>query len=283
MVHRRRLRLTRLLVVVVAVLSGFLVSVHSFVSPASHHCHYPCIRHIKQATTSRSVRLSANQLSFSGDSKASIRIPFPKDSFRSWLHSSDSNLRLLGSDDATQQQQQEEEEDEGLWYCPQPRVEFLGLDLVPVFVNRLEHSPHDGSTTVHIVEAKTEILQSSANNAANRLVASLMERATFQGKSVIRVDDDEEEEEYDGENDDAGNNPRCRLSVDLNLKLQVPLPRFLPLPPGFNSIGSAIVRRTGQTRTKQLLQDLEQDFKEFTQTQSSPLEVLPQEGDMPTN
>lgn len=279
MVHRRRLRLTRLLVVVVAVLSGFLVSVHSFVSPASHHCHYPCIRHIKQATTSRSVRLSANQLSFSGDSKASIRIPFPKDSFRSWLHSSDSNLRLLGSDDATQQQQQEEE-DEGLWYCPQPRVEFLGLDLVPVFVNRLEHSPHDGSTTVHIVEAKTEILQSSANNAANRLVASLMERATFQGKSVIRVDDDEEEE-Y--ENDDTGNNPRCRLSVDLNLKLQVPLPRFLPLPPGFNSIGSAIVRRTGQTRTKQLLQDLEQDFKEFTQTQSSPLEVLPQEGDMPTN
>jgi hypothetical protein len=42
------------------------------------------------------------------------------------------------------------------------------------------------------------------------------------------------------------------------------------IPPGFNSIGSAIVRRAGKSRTKQLLNDLQTAYDKEWKNTSEP-------------
>ena len=46
------------------------------------------------------------------------------------------------------------------------------------------------------------------------------------------------------------------FASDFELTLKVPLPRLLPLPLGFNRIGSAIVSRTCRQRVAANLDDL---------------------------
>jgi hypothetical protein len=221
----------------------------------------------------------AGTLSFSGDSSATLEFLAEPSSVQEWLQSPASDFYLLGTTDATQQQQRttaaddpNHDDDEKvvvLWNCRQPRINFLGLDVVPVFVCQLERS--SSTTTVSIVQARTEIFNgddtvddnsstssTSTSNRANHLVASVMERSTFVGNSVIRA----------SSSATNTNGASCQLSVDLSLTLQVPLPPYVLLPPGFNSLGSVIVRRTGRSRTKQLLQTLKQAYQEWVHTKN---------------
>lgn len=189
-----------------------------------------------------SSRLGAT-ISWLGDSKASIELPdYNNDdtidySIQDWLQSSDSDFHLLGTTNASPRSCGE------LWDCRQPRIQFLGLDLVPIFVNRLERTT--SSVTVTIVDAQTEIGNSGKRN---RAVAKIMQNSKFLGESKIVAMEN-------------------TLSVDLTLTLQVKLPPFLPLPPGFNTLGSAMIRRTGKSRVQQLLRDLNQAYEEWVAAQ----------------
>jgi hypothetical protein len=168
------------------------------------------------------------------------------------LQSSDSDPYLLGTTDA-------EQRPDGLWDCRQPRVEFLGLDLVPIFVNNLQRQPT--ATKVTIVDARIEILKTTG---ASRVVASVMEKSKCVGNSIIRVvstsTGSSSSTTTSGDDEDRSS---CQLSVDLTLTWQVFLPPFVLLPPGFNTLGSAIVRRTGASRTKKLLEDIKQAHQEW--------------------
>jgi hypothetical protein len=105
---------------------------------------------------------------------------------------------------------------------------------------------------VTIVEARTDI---EKHNRANQAVARVMKQSQFTGKSVIRA--------VEGSTSRQGSTTStCHLEVDLSLTINILLPKFLLLPPGFNMIGSAFVGWTGQSRTKQLLEDLRDAYQE---------------------
>lgn len=183
----------------------------------------------------------AGTISFQGDSSATLVLDANLESVQSFLQSSQSDMYLLGTETYAQRE-------DGLWDCQQPIVDFIGLSLQPVFVNRLDREP-PSTVTISIVDARTDIVK-NPNSPANRVVANLMKTSKFVGKSRISVSSTK----------DRG----CQLSIDLNLTLQIPLPPFLPLPPGFNKLGSAIVRTTGKSRTKKLLKDLQEAFEKET-------------------
>jgi hypothetical protein len=190
-------------------------------------------------TTTTAFQLDAT-ISWSGDASTSLEFSAPTASVQEWLIQSpqDSDMCLLGSTKPMQR-------DDGNWDCPQPIVEFLGLALLPVFVNGLARDPPTNTVTVTILEARTDIEKYSR---ANQVVANVMKQSQFTGKSVIRA--------LEGSNQGI-----CQLDIDLSLTIQISLPKFSFLPPGFNMIGNAIVARTGRSRTKQLLEHLRDEYQ----------------------
>ena len=190
-------------------------------------------------TTTTTFQLDAT-ISWSGDASTSLEFSAPTASVQEWLIQSpqDSDMYLLGSTKPMQR-------GDGNWDCPQPKVEFLGLALLPVFVNGLARDPPTNTVTVTILEARTDIEKDSR---ANQVVANVLKQSQFMGKSVIRA----------LEGSDQG---ICQLDIDLSLTIQIPLPKFSFLPPGFNMIGNAIVARTGRSRTKQLLENLRDEYQ----------------------
>jgi len=202
------------------------------------------LRHWRPSPSSSTTQLAAD-LSFSGDSRASIQVKeMLNASLQEWLDTPEaSDLTLLGSELMKQSGG-----DSTLWECQQPRIDFMGLDLQPTFTQRLKRN--NGVVTVQVLDSRTDIL--SNNNPANQVVGSLMSLAKFAGQSVIRVQ----------KSTSSGPN-RSILQVDLTLTLKVPLPPFILLPPGFNSVGSSVVKRTGDSRTKQLLDDLNNAYQKW--------------------
>jgi hypothetical protein len=200
------------------------------------------------------TRRSMADLKFSGDSRASLEFEVRSvDHVMEWLQTpSASDFQLLGTTDATLVH-----ESDGLWDCPQPRIEFMGLDLQPTFVHKLHRQPNT-VIVVEVVDSRTDVL--NPNNPANRAVGSLLGRAKFKGKSIIQA-------AAVSSTTDNIDIEACRLRVDLTLTLHVPLPPFVLIPPGFNSIGSTIVKRTGKSRTEQLLRDLKDAYFEWAEAE----------------
>eukprot|EP00429_Kryptoperidinium_foliaceum_P032127 CAMPEP_0176135512 /NCGR_PEP_ID=MMETSP0120_2-20121206/68748_1 /TAXON_ID=160619 /ORGANISM="Kryptoperidinium foliaceum, Strain CCMP 1326" /LENGTH=253 /DNA_ID=CAMNT_0017471229 /DNA_START=45 /DNA_END=806 /DNA_ORIENTATION=+ len=192
-----------------------------------------------------------SKISFQGDTTAKLELDAPAHHVQKWLSTpSASDVHLLGSIDATQK-------DEGLWECLQPRIDFMGLDLQPVFVHRISRresaSRNTGShlVEVQVIDSRTDIL---GTGNANQAVGSLMSKAKFSGQSRFRVQEHRR--------------TATVMEVDLKLGLHVPLPPFVLLPPGFNSIGSSIIKRTGRSRTEKLLRDLERAYFEWAAAES---------------
>lgn len=196
----------------------------------------------------RGVILSSNSktsclygtLSLAGDSSSKIQFDVDptQRSFEEWLQSSASDHGLLGARAAQQRP-------DGLWDCRQPRIAFFGLDLVPVFVNKIDRTP--AAVIISIVQARTDIFEGKEGRV-NQAVAAVMEKSTFVGKSVIKS---------------RTIGKTYSVSVDLSLTLQAPLPSFVLLPPGFNSIGSAIIQNTCRRRTSSFLEDLKKSYREW--------------------
>ena len=229
---------------------GFLPFATAFAATIDHgHPNQQESASSSSSSSSSSTRLKGT-LSWSGDANASIDL---KDtvsqreglSIRDWLDDPKaSNRALLGAEDV-------EERPNGAVLCRQPPVDFLGMALRPVFLNKISR-PKSGSATVTIIDAQTEVSGGGSgrtSNIAGNALRNIMQESKFQGRSIIQAHDDN------------------KLSVDLNLTLNVALPPFLLLPPGFNSMGSAIIRRTGRSRSEKLLRDLQKDYEDWVQRQ----------------
>jgi len=191
----------------------------------------------RAATYSNSKSCLYGTINLAGDSSSKIQFEVDptQPSFEEWLQSSASDKGLLGAKAAKQRP-------DGLWDCRQPGIAFFGLDLVPIFVNKIVRTPT--GVIVSILEARTDVRDGRANLA----VAAVMEKSTFVGRSIINT---------------RTIGKTNSVSVDLSLTLQAPLPPFVLLPPGFNSIGSAIIENTCRTRTTSFLEDLKKSYREW--------------------
>lgn len=242
-------------------------------------------------STSSSFVLNA-EVSWLGDSYASMEITSTTSStsvstLHEWLNlPSASDLALLGTSDATPLIREERvvgtsgagtnnsiSNTSVFFECWQPRLDFLGLDLQPVFINQIDRHQAPSSNnnndrncngtlvvTVSIIEARIEMPTTSKKpNLANRGIRRIMERAQMNGRSVITA--------VPMSSPNTNNSTTCPplflLSVDLALSLTVVLPPYVPLPPGFNRVGNAIMRRTGTTRSKQLLEDIKRHYQKW--------------------
>lgn len=226
--------------------------------------------------SSSSSELSAT-ISFSGDASCKLVMENASvESVSEFLQSPDSDIYLLGTSNAelaegheerTKRDKSKNKRNSQLWECRQPVVDFIGLKLQPVFVYKvLRIAP--GHVQVSIVDARTNILEAS-RNPAKQAIKSMLESSTFEGESVFTV------HPPDAPRDDSTTSKKkmtenCVLSMELRLTLLISLPPFMPLPPGFNSLGGAIVRRTGKARTKQLLDQLQEAYRQHCEQKAIP-------------
>ena len=217
---------------------------------------------------------------FAGDSESGVFVPHPPPlpgttttsgagsglraagGFRdrtlsAYLRSPDSDALLLGTPDHSYRPE------DGLWECHQPPVDWFGMELAPVFVNRVDRPAGADVVLVDLVEARTDVASASASTSRigegsrarggrrARAVGGLMERSRFSGSYELRWAPTE-----------AGGGGWA-LTGDLKLELMVPLPKLLPVPPGFNALGSRIVRSTCQARVDAQLAELRDSYLEW--------------------
>lgn len=171
-------------------------------------------------------------------------------SLYNFLSSDASNKVLLGTDNTKLISSAAAGGDE-VWECIQDSVAWFGLTLIPIFVNRIERggsgSQEKGKVTTSIEEARTEVQGGGLGNA----LASAMKRSVFEGRTIVTWKEGKSTYHIEG---------------DLELNLTIKLPRLLPLPPGFNAIGSKIVERTCRERLKQNLIDTKAAYIEWAET-----------------
>ena len=132
-----------------------------------------------------------------------------------------------------------------LWECRQANVDWFGMQLTPIFTNRIEKNLSRGNVVSSIIDARTDVQQ---GGRLGNTLASAMKRSVFEGRNVVSWS-----ERGDVSGDDALG---YTLEGDLKLTLTINLPPLLPLPPGFNAIGSKIVERTCRQRLQQNLNDI---------------------------
>mmetsp|Transcript_11712 Transcript_11712/g.22782 ORF Transcript_11712/g.22782 Transcript_11712/m.22782 type:complete len:367 (-) Transcript_11712:106-1206(-) len=142
-----------------------------------------------------------------------------------------------------------------LWECRQASIEWFGLTLVPVFVNGIERSipsssSNEGNVVISIIDAKTEV---RSGGRLGSTLSSAMKRSVFEGRNVVRW---EEHSTNSKDHDEGTFKHKYTLEGNIKLNLTINLPPFLPLPPGFNTIGSKIVERTCRDRLRQNLDDI---------------------------
>ena len=155
----------------------------------------------------------------------------------------------------------EDDNDNGdgvLWESRQGDIGWFGMTLSPIFINRI--TKNTDNVVVSLEDSTTEVLSSGRLGLGNTL-ASAMKLSNFDGRNVVTYKS----------NDDQG----YTLDGALQLTLTIELPPFLPLPPGFNSIGSRIVQSTCKGRLKQNLVEISGAYLKWTlhsDTASAPTE-----------
>lgn len=135
---------------------------------------------------------------------------------------------------------------ESTWECRQSSIDWFGMTLIPIFTNVIERSEasssnSDGLVVISIIDAKTQVENGGKLGSA---LASAMKRSVFEGRNMVFWKEQQEDE------------LSYKLVGDIELSLTINLPPFMPLPPGFNTIGSRIVERTCKERLRQNLRDV---------------------------
>jgi len=147
------------------------------------------------------------------------------------------------------------------WECRQSNIEWFGMTLVPIFTNVIERSEStthpsssSGTVVISIIDAKTEVQNGGRLGGT---LASAMKRSVFEGRYVVFWREEHGEHE----------NRSYTLEGDIELDLTINLPPLVPLPPGFNSIGSRIVERTCRDRLRQNLRDVSEAYVDWVYSQ----------------
>ena len=148
----------------------------------------------------------------------------------------------------------EEEDDENgvLWECRQAGVGWFGLTVLPIFMNRIEKNPD--SVVVSLVDSTTEVQGGGRRRLGNTL-ASAMKLSKFEGRNAITWEEN------------TGDAQSYTLDGSLKLTVTIELPPLLPLPPGFNKIGSMIVQSTCKGRLRQNLSEISDSYLHWASQQ----------------
>jgi len=267
-------------------------------SPISHY------RKIYQpfTNTKRTCVICMGTINYKGESRSKIRFTLPppetnksnnlmqqqqqqqqrydisqKRTLPHFLQQSASDLTLLGGtfNDCHYN------EDTDLWEVKQAPISWFGAKLTPTFIHRIDRisssssssssSYHDNKdndshphvVTVSIVDSYTQVDVPDENHpqkrrgGANLLKDIMDKRSSFQGGS-----------RYSYHKDDSCSSSWI-VSAELTLTLTIELPRAILLPPGFNTIGSAIVRRTCKSRVQQSLEDMRKGYLDWAMATNS--------------
>mmetsp|Transcript_14655 Transcript_14655/g.24914 ORF Transcript_14655/g.24914 Transcript_14655/m.24914 type:complete len:243 (+) Transcript_14655:97-825(+) len=221
-----------------------ITSTAAFVTPASSS-------RISATCETKTSTSLAGTIRFVGKASANVSgdaILFNDDdendkSLSKFLSSDASNRILLGTDDT----KLISSAGDAIYECYQGGVAWFGLTLIPIFVNRIERGT-EGKVTTSIEEARTEI--EGGGGLGGNALASAMKRSEFEGRTIVTWKEGESSYHIEG---------------DLVLNLTIKLPRILPLPPGFNAIGSKIVERTCRERLKQNMIDTKNAYIEWAE------------------
>jgi hypothetical protein len=179
-----------------------------------------------------------------------------------FLLSSESDAILLGMKDdggVAQVTQVDAQSSSSTWECRQSSIDWFGMTLIPIFTNVIERSEplrddeDGGSVIISIVEANTQVENGGRLGSA---LASAMRRSVFAGRNIVMWKEQEEEDDKS-----------YTLIGDIELSLTITLPPFMPLPPGFNTIGSRIVERTCKERLRQNLRDVSDSYYDWALSQ----------------
>lgn len=236
----------------------FLISIYCWSSavafaPSSHH-----VAHEHNAAPSATALFGT--IRFKGKARADLTATIPPTlhgdyttsnrTLSTFLYSSESDAILLGMKQGqggvAQVTKLQSNQQESTWECRQSSIDWFGMTLIPIFTNVIERSEasssnSDGSVVISIIDAKTQVENGGKLGSA---LASAMKRSVFEGRNMVFWKEQQEDE------------LSYKLVGDIELSLTINLPPFMPLPPGFNTIGSRIVERTCKERLRQNLRDV---------------------------
>mmetsp|Transcript_13251 Transcript_13251/g.19848 ORF Transcript_13251/g.19848 Transcript_13251/m.19848 type:complete len:232 (+) Transcript_13251:145-840(+) len=202
----------------------------------------------------------AGTIRFVGIASASVRgdaIPSNVDegndkSLSKFLSSDESNKILLGTDNFSSASTAA---GDVIYECIQGSIAWFGLTLIPIFINRIERgitagsfgSQEEGRVITSIEEAGTDVQGGGLGSA----LESAMKLSEFDGRTIVTWKE---------------GNSSYHIEGDLVLNLTIKLPRILPLPPGFNAIGSKIFERICRERLQQNLLDTKAAYIQWAET-----------------
>jgi len=209
----------------------------------------------RRSTIAKSSTSLGGTIRFVGKASSSVsgdEIPYKDNendendkSLLKFLSSDASNKVLMGTENICRLTSTADGEE--TWECTQTSVAWFGMTLVPIFVNKIERGlAEKGEITTTIVEARTEVEGGGIGNA----LAKAMKRSVFEGRTIYTFKESGSTYDIDG---------------DLELNLTIKLPSLLPLPPGFNTIGSKIVERTCRERLKVNIRELRDAYIEWAE------------------
>lgn len=134
---------------------------------------------------------------------------------------------------------------------------------------------------VEIKDSRTDLgnLDQKRVGKSAKLVKKLMETCKFKGKNTIICRRIVQQPYPDGSsndnrctsNDGDSENEVWEISSDLAIELKIPLPasKLIILPPGFNAIGSRIVRRICNQRGQETLNEIKSQYFKWLSSTSS--------------
>ena len=190
-------------------------------------------RRSSSTTTTLFGKIRFNGSAVSRLDTTSIAIEDEDKSLSNFLTSSASDTVLLGTPNIAKLN--DDEENGVLWECRQGNIDWFGLQLVPIFINRIQKDPSSRNVVISITDATTEV---EKGGKIGNTLASVMKKSKFDGRTSITW---------------AEENGATVMEGNLKLTLSIDLPSFLPLPPGFNAIGSRIIESTCKERLRQNL------------------------------
>lgn len=202
--------------------------------------------------------LRMSTITFRGDASTNrlITLPpnanHPSKSFPEWLRHETSDIALLGTTEASRKS---DSDGRILWEVPQPPINWFGTNIKFSLINRIERLHHERMVSVSIID--TKMLSSSVLLDGRRrpvdLLFPIIEKSSFSGGTILSwkpVD-----------------RSSWLLTANLQLTLNMPLSKFLLLPPGFNTVGSGIVTRTCASRLLGTLENLKDSYWQWASAQ----------------
>lgn len=198
-------------------------------------------------------------LRFAGDAEISADIPPGGASLGRFFASEAADPILVGvSNESSTYRRLESDGGDGTattLECRQKSLtDFLGLTLTPIITSRITKSVDEGGLVVDILDARTEVSEGRIGSTLRRL----LERATFVGSNRVSWT------EHGG---------GYRLVARMDLLITVDLPPLLPLPPGFNSLGSRIVRSQSRGRLQESVDDIARAYREWSESERRKIET----------